>query len=187
MRSQPGLSNSDAGTIGANASQFPAESTNGQQEPKPLQSVMKRRSTETAPNNGIAQVTYNGPVVTGGTSPNSAAAGAATPPTGVPIASPPAPVGTNPPGLFPGNQAAGIAHPAAASPIPNANRSLTAAQVQPTAVPAARPPAIDPEKLAAAKAAAELLASSIDNGTAGTTPLRLLDVVTQAAEPDAPR
>ena len=94
-------------------------------------------------------------------------------------------MGTNPPGLFPGNQAAGIAHPAAASPIPNANRSLTATQVQPTAAPAARPPAIDPEKLAAAKAAAELLASSIDNGTAGTTPLRLLDVVTQAAEPEA--
>jgi hypothetical protein len=184
-RSPQGSSNSDAGAIGAIGSQFPAESTDGPRESKPLQSVMKRRPGEMAPNNGIAQATYNGPVVTGGAAPITAeAAGAATSQTGVPNSSPVAQFGANPPGLFPGNQAAGIAHPAAASPIPNANRTLTATQAQPAAAPAVRQTAIDPEKLAAAKAAAELLASSIDNGTAGTTPLRLLNVVTQAAESD---
>ena len=83
---------------------------------------------------------------------------------------------------MPAVQASGISPTAAPAPIANANRTLPAAAAAAVAPPTVRENPVDPEKLAAARAAGDLLASSIDNGTAGTTPLRLIEALAQTPE-----
>ena len=156
------------------------------QQPKQLPSVMKRRAAATTQDSGVLPATYNAPPGTNGVVPAAGAAvvGAPVPSAGAVNPAQSVAIGSNPPGFLPAVQASGISPTAAPAPIANANRTLPAAAATAVAPPTVRENPVDPEKLAAARAAGDLLASSIDNGTAGTTPLRLLDVVAQASEPE---
>ena len=156
------------------------------QQPKQLPSVMKRRAAATTQDSGVLPATYNAPPGANGVTPTAGAAvvGAPVPAAGAMNPAQSVAIGSNPPGFLPAVQASGISPTAAPAPIANANRTLPAAAAAAVAPPTVRENPVDPEKLAAARAAGDLLASSIDNGTAGTTPLRLLDVVAQASEPE---
>jgi hypothetical protein len=170
-----------------NATTAPASDASSEtQQPKPLQSVMKRRPAA-GQNGDVVPANYNAPAT-----PNSGViqaagnnvGGASAPPSGAMNSAQPAGVGSNPPGFLPAVQAGGISPAASPSPPPPANNNRLAPQVSstPAAPPIAHENPVDPAKLAAARAAGDLLASSIDSGTAGTTPLRLIDVLTQTSE-----
>jgi hypothetical protein len=123
----------------------------------------------------VLPATYDAPLATSGTSAIPAASVGGNVLLPQPVA-----VGSNPPGFLPIVRAGGIS-PATvpgASPI----RGGSAPSTTPPAAPPNRESTIDPEKSAAARAAGDLLASSIDSRTAAITPLRLLDVLTQTAE-----
>jgi hypothetical protein len=161
------------------AATFPGEASTAAQPGNSLPSVMKR-PPNTTQNSGVLPANYNAPGETNGVTPTAGAAvvGAPASTVGTMNAAQSAAAGSNPPGFFPGIQASGISPVAA--PTANTNRTSPPAAAQ--VAPPARENTVDPEKLAAARAAADLLASSVDNGTTGTIPLRLVDALAQTAE-----
>ncbi len=162
----------------------PNDAAVADQQPKQLPSVMKRRAAATPQDSGVVPATYNAPPGTNGVIPaaGTAVVGSPVPSAGAVNPAQSVAIGSNPPGFLPAVQASGISPAAAPAPIANANRTLPAAAAAAVVPPTVRENPVDPEKLAAARAAGDLLASSIDNGTAGTTPLRLIDVLAQTPE-----
>jgi hypothetical protein len=164
----------------------PNDAAVADQQPKQLPSVMKRGSATIQQDSGVLPATYNAPPGMNGVVPAAGAAvvGAPVQTAGAVNPAQAAAIGSNPPGFLPAVQASGISPAAAPAPIANTNRSLPPTSAAPAAPPAVRENPVDPEKLAASRAAGDLLASSIDYGTAGTTPLRLIDVLAQTTETD---